>query len=90
MRVLSCWRPTSRRVALEESLGPETNLTLALRSINGNGGFALPGVNFAAGLHNKFKSGSELFVSFGTPAAPVTLNRVIVKYLLRIGGGAGT
>lgn len=79
-----------RSLAVGESLGPETNLTLALRSINGNGGFATPGVNFAAGLHNKFKSGSELFVSFGTPAAPTTLDRVIVKYLWRIGGGAGT
>jgi hypothetical protein len=44
----------------------------------------------AAAFHSKFKGGSELFVSFGTPAAPATLNRFIVKYLLRIGGGAGT
>ncbi len=79
-----------RSIAIGESFGPETNLTLALRSINGNGGFASPGVNFAAGLHNKFKSGSELFVSFGTPAAPTTLDRFILKYLWRIGGGAGT
>jgi hypothetical protein len=79
-----------RSVAIGESLGPETNLTLALRSINGNGGFASPGLNFAAALHNKFRSGSELFVSFGTPASPTTLDRVIIKYLLRIGGGAGT
>jgi len=79
-----------RSVAIGESLGPDTNLTLALRSINGNGGFASPGLNFAAALHNKFRSGSELFLSYGTPAAPATLNRFILKYLLRIGGGAGT
>lgn len=79
-----------RSIALGESFGPETNLTLALRSINGNGGFATPGVNFAAGLHNRFKSGSELFLSYGTPAAPITLDRFIIKYLWRIGGGAGT
>lgn len=79
-----------RSVALGESLGPDTSLTLALRSINGNGGFAMPGVNLAAGLHNRFRSGSELFVSYGTPAAPATLNRFIVKYVWRIGGGAGT
>ena len=79
-----------RNIAIEESFGPDTNLTLALRSINGNGGFASPGVNFAAGLHHKFPSGSELFASWGTPAAPATLDRFIVKYLLRIGGGAGT
>lgn len=79
-----------RSIALGESFGPDTNVTLALRSINGNGGFALPGVNFAAGFHERFHSGSELFVNYGTPAASVTLNRLIVKYLWRIGGGAGT
>jgi hypothetical protein len=79
-----------RSVALGESLGPDTNVTLALRAINGNGGFALPGVNFAAGFHTKFRSGSELFVNYGTPAAPVTLDRLIVKYVLRLGGGEGT
>jgi hypothetical protein len=79
-----------RSVAIGESLGPDTNLTLSLRAINGNGGFAAPGVNFAAGFHTKFKNGSEFFLNYGTPAAPFTLNRIIVKYLLRIGGGAGT
>lgn len=79
-----------RNIAVEESFGPDTNLTLALRSINGNGGFAVPGVNFAAGLHTKFRSGSELFLNWGTPAAPATLYRFIAKYVWRIGGGAGT
>lgn len=79
-----------RSIAIGESLGPDTNVTLAFRSISGNGGFALPGKNLAAAFHSRFASGSELFVSFGTPAAPTTLNRFILKYLWRIGGGAGT
>jgi hypothetical protein len=79
-----------RSVAIGESLGPDTNVTVALRSINGNGGFASPGVNFAAGFHEKFHGGSELFVNYGTPAAPATLDRLIVKYVLRIGSGEGT
>ena len=79
-----------RSIAVGESLGPDTQLTLAYRTINGNGGFAAPGKNFATAFHTKFRNGSELFVNFGTPAAPATLDRLIVKYLLRIGGGAGT
>lgn len=79
-----------RSVALGESIGPDTNVTLALRSINGQGGFAAPGLNFAAGFHEKFRSGSELFVNYGTPAASVSLDRFIVKYVLRFGSGEGT
>lgn len=79
-----------RSIAIGESLGADTNITLAYRAINGSGGFAQPGKNFATAFHTKFKNGSELFVNFGTPAAPATLDRLIVKYLLRIGGGAGT
>lgn len=79
-----------RSVAIGDSLGPDAQVTLAYRTINGNGGFAVPGRNFAAALHTKFRGGSELFVNFGTPAANATLDRLIVKYLLRIGGGAGT
>jgi len=79
-----------RSVAIGDSLGPDTEVTLAYRAISGRGGFASPGDNLAAAFHTKFKNGSELFVNFGTPAAPVTLDRLIIKYLLRIGGGAGT
>lgn len=79
-----------RSIAVGESLGPDTNLTLALRSINGNGGFAAPGLNFAAGFHEKFHSGSELFINYGTPAATVSLDRLIIKYVLRFGSGEGT
>jgi cellulose/xylan binding protein with CBM9 domain len=78
-----------RSIAIGESLGTDTNFTLALRTINGSGGFASPGKNFAAAFHSKFRNGNELFVNFGTPAAPATLDRLLIKYVLRIGSGAG-
>jgi len=81
---------TLRRVSIVESLGSESSFTLSLRSINGNGGFAAPGINLAAAFHRRFKNDSELFVNYGTPAANSTLQRVIVKYLVRVGSGAGT
>ncbi|HEY0394149.1 MAG TPA: hypothetical protein VGD01_06605 [Candidatus Elarobacter sp.] len=79
-----------RRITIGETLGPTTNFSVALRSISGTGGFAQPGVNLAGSFHHRFKNDSELFVNYGTPAAPTTLQRVIVKYVLRTGGGAGT
>lgn len=79
-----------RRIGIGESFGPDTNVLIALRDVNGRGGFALPGLNLAVGLHERFRNNNELFVNFGTPAASATLDRLIVKYVLRIGGGAGT
>ncbi len=79
-----------RRVSLTDSLGDESNLSVSLRSISGNGGFASPGINLAAAFHQRFSNGSELFVNYGTPAANVTVQRWIVKYLIRMGSGAGT
>lgn len=79
-----------RRISLSEALGPESNASIELRSINGRGGLALPGLNFTASYHRKFTSGNELFVAYGTPASPVSLNRLILKYILRFGGGVGT
>jgi hypothetical protein len=79
-----------RRVSVVESLGNESSFSLSLRSINGNGGFAAPGINLAAAFHRRFKNDSELFVNYGTPAANSTLQRVILKYLMRVGSGAGT
>jgi len=79
-----------RRISLGALLGQDSNITISLRGINGRGGFALPGNNLAAAYHRKFRSGDELFVNFGTPASAYTLNRVIVKYLFRFGGEAGT
>jgi hypothetical protein len=81
---------TLRRLTLGESFGDESNLTISLRDIAGTGGFAAPGLNLAAGFHRRFRNDSELFVNYGTPAANSTLQRVIVKYLLRLGSGAGT
>lgn len=79
-----------RRIGIGESFGPDTNVSIALRSVNGNGGFALPGINLAVGLHERFHNNDELYINFGTPAASATLDRLIIKYVLRIGGGAGT
>jgi hypothetical protein len=80
-----------RRVSLGWNLGPDSNLTLSLRSINGNGGFApQPGTNVSAAFHRRFPNGNELFANFGTPAANTTLDRFIVKYVFHIGADAGT
>jgi hypothetical protein len=79
-----------RRISIGAQLGPDENFTLSLRAINGNGGFAPPGSNFAAAYHKRFINGDELFVNFGTPASPYTLDRFIAKYLFRFGGEAGT
>src|SRR5579864_2558435 len=81
---------TLRRISLSENLGPESNFSIGLRSINGRGGLALPGLNFTAGFHRKFPNGNEMYLAYGTPASPVSLNRLLLKYILRIGGGAGT
>jgi hypothetical protein len=79
-----------RRLTVGETIDANTNFSLSLRGISGTGGFAQPGVNLAGSLHHRFKNDSELFVNYGTPASPVTLQRLIVKYVLRTGGGAGT
>ncbi|MFN2448262.1 MAG: DUF5916 domain-containing protein [Candidatus Baltobacteraceae bacterium] len=79
-----------RRISLSTQLGQDSNVTISLRGINGNGGFAQPGTNLAAAFHRRLRSGDELFVNFGTPAASRTLDRFIVKYLFRFGGDAGT
>jgi hypothetical protein len=80
-----------RRISLGESLSRTATISLGLRSITGTGGFAEPGVNFAASFHDQFPTGDELFVAFGSPASSITLNKVIVKYIVHIGhGGVGT
>ncbi len=79
-----------RRVSIGALLGQDSNFTISVRSINGRGGFALPGTDFAAAYHRRFRNGDELFVNYGTPAAPYTLHRLIMKYLFRFGGEAGT
>ncbi len=79
-----------RRFSFGQALGNESNLSLSLRSVSGNGGFGTPGLNLAGSYHRRFANASELFINYGTPAANSTLQRVIVKYVLRLGGGAGT
>ena len=80
-----------RRVSFSASLGPESSLSIFVRSINGLGGFATStGTNIAFGYHRRFASGNELFADFGTPAANSTLQRFIVKYVFHVGGDTGT
>ena len=81
---------TLRRITLGETLGTDSNLSVSLRSISGTGGFAQPGINFAANYHRHFPNGNDFYVNYGTPAATTTLNRLILKYVFRFGGGAGT
>lgn len=79
-----------RRVGIGASLGRDSNLSLSLRSINGNGGFAVPGTNLAATFHRHWANGNELYLDFGTPAATATLNRFITKYVFHVGPLPGT
>ncbi len=80
-----------RRVSIGESLGPDSNVSISLRSINGLGGFSPSvGTDVALGFHTRFVNGNELFVNYGTPAAYTTLHRFILKYVIHLDGGAGT
>lgn len=79
-----------RRVGIGASLGPDTNVSISLRSINGTGGFALPGTNLAATYHRHWRNGDDLYLDFGTPAAVSTLDRFIAKYVLHVGPLPGT
>ncbi len=80
-----------RRISLGVNLGPDSNMTFSLRSINGIGGFSpQQGTNIAAAFHKRFRGGDELFVNFGTPAEYTTLDRLVVKYVFHLGGDSGT
>ncbi|MEO6835042.1 MAG: DUF5916 domain-containing protein [Candidatus Tumulicola sp.] len=80
-----------RRISLGYNLSSESTITLAFRSINGLGGFATQtGSNFSVAFHDRFRGGNELYVNYGTPAAPATLNRLIVKYIFHTGADEGT
>jgi hypothetical protein len=76
-----------RRVSLALPFGRDGNASIAYRDVSGRGGFATPGRNLAASVRRRFRNGNELFVNYGTPAATSTLDRLIVKYLIRLGGG---
>ncbi|MGB8907510.1 MAG: hypothetical protein WCC84_02050 [Candidatus Cybelea sp.] len=80
-----------RRVSLGYNISSESSLTVGLRDINGYGGFATQiGNNLAVGFHQRFASGNELYVNYGSPAAGATLNRLIVKFVFHAGADAGT
>jgi hypothetical protein len=81
-----------RRVSISEALSADSNVSLEYRVVSGNiGAVNQPaGKNFAASFHQLFRNGNTLYISYGTPAAPQTLDRLIIKYILNYGGGAGT
>jgi len=79
-----------RRVSLGVNVNATTNVSIGLRGINGLGGFATqPGTNMAFGFHAQTHNG-DLFINYGSPSANVTLDRLIIKYVFRVGSAAGT
>lgn len=80
-----------RRVSLGYNISNESSLSIGLRDINGYGGFATQiGNNLAVAFHQRFATGNELYVNYGSPAAGATLNRLIVKFIFHSGADAGT
>ncbi|MBV9027544.1 MAG: hypothetical protein JO311_02930 [Candidatus Eremiobacteraeota bacterium] len=80
-----------RRVSLGYNVSSESTLSVGLRDINGRGGFATQiGNNLAVAFHERFRTGNEIFINYGSPAAGATLNRLIVKYVFHAGADAGT
>jgi len=80
-----------RSISLGLNLGPESSFSVALRDINGYGGFATQiGNNLAVAYHRRFPGGNELYVNYGSPAAGATLDRLIVKYVFHAGADEGT
>jgi hypothetical protein len=75
-----------RRVSLTKAFGAEGQLQIGFRSINGTGGFALPGGNIAISYHQRFRDQSNLYLEFGTPGATATLHRFILKLVKHVGG----
>lgn len=81
-----------RRFSVSDALSSDSNVSVEYRVVNGNIPFETqpPGSNLAVSFHELLRNGNSLYVSYGTPAAPQTLNRLIVKYIFSAGGGAGT
>lgn len=79
-----------RRFSLSRSFGRNTSLAIGLRSINGYGGYARPGANLAFSFHRRLRNLDEIYVDYGTPAAPSTLHRAVAKYVFHLGAGSGT
>ncbi|HXM18061.1 MAG TPA: DUF5916 domain-containing protein [Candidatus Tumulicola sp.] len=78
-----------RRVNIGETFGPNSNISLGVRGISGTL-LSPSATNFVAAFHRKFATGSELFVDYGAPSTTYQLNRLVVKYVLHLGGGTGT
>lgn len=81
-----------RRFSVSDALSSDSNVSVEYRVVSGNIPFETqpPGTNLAVSFHELLRNGNTLYVSYGTPAAPQTLNRLIVKYIFSYGGGAGT
>jgi hypothetical protein len=80
-----------RAISLGVNVGQESSLTVALRDINGYGGFATEiGNNLALGYHQRFANGSEVYVNYGSPASGATIDRLIMKYVFHAGADTGT
>ncbi len=80
-----------RRVSLGVNITSESTFTVSLRSINGYGGFSpFVGTDLALAYQQRFPSGDQLYVNYGTPAAASTLDRLIVKFVFHAGGDTGT
>ena len=78
-----------RRIAVSRAIGKRGSLGLSLRSINGRGGYATPGVNLSGLLDLQLANLDHLYAEFGSPSSTRTLNRVLVKYVFHVGGGVG-
>lgn len=79
-----------RRFDFTRSFGANATIALEIRSINGTGGFAIPGTNLAILYQQRFRNQNELYVEYGTPAESQTLHRFVAKYVLHVGGGTGS
>src|SRR5581483_2998178 len=78
-----------RRISLTRAFDKDTSFAIGLRSINGIGGFAVPGTNIALSFHRRFRNEDQLYIDYGTPAANQTLHRIIAKYVFHAGGETG-
>lgn len=80
-----------RRISIGYNLTSESTFTIALRSVNGYGGFeTMVGTDVALAYRQLFPNGDELYINYGTPAAASTLDRLIVKFVFHAGGQLGT
>ena len=77
-----------RRIGITHALGSDSQISLALRDINGTGGNAAPGESLAVSYHKRFTNQSQLYVEYGSPDSYRTLQRLIVKYIYHLGAGA--